>query len=105
MIARSPIRKRRRKPRPGRLAGKELEALRDACLARDKGRCVVCACVVSKDADHMLPWSFHMAHIRNKRMWGDTLENVRTLCGFHHRQEHQQGPTRQKPCPPKPTAE
>ena len=32
--------------------------------------------------------SYHMAHIRNKRMYGDTLENIRALCGDCHRAEH-----------------
>jgi hypothetical protein len=43
-----------------------------------------------------------MAHIGNKRMYGDTLVNVRALCGDCHtgrRSEHNCGG---KPYPPKP---
>jgi hypothetical protein len=44
------------------------------------------------------PQSYHMAHIRNKRMWGDSIENVKALCGSCHRDSHNAGG---KPCPPK----
>jgi hypothetical protein len=35
-------------------------------------------------------------------MHGDDDSNVKTNCGRCHRQYHQNGPTMEKPCPPKP---
>ncbi len=96
MIRRSPIRRKRSKPRRGkqiiRLHGAEMTALRDACMERDGGRCVVCG---SRN-------KLAMAHIHAKRNGGDTLDNVRMLCHFHHTAEHAYGKEFKKPCPPKP---
>lgn len=91
----------RSKPRPGRLKGVELAMLRTECWARDKGRCQRCFRHTLMHAPVDWPNSFHMAHRRNKRMWGDTLENVQTECGSCHRQYHAQGPSMQKPVPAK----
>jgi 5-methylcytosine-specific restriction endonuclease McrA len=89
--------KPRKKPRAGRLKGQELEDLRQACWARDKGCCVDCGQHAVYYAPHMWSNSYHMAHVRNKRMWGDNLDNVVTKCGDCHRSEHAGG----KPVPSK----
>jgi 5-methylcytosine-specific restriction endonuclease McrA len=63
--------------------------LRLACWERDQGICQVCG--VSTfwearfDGD---PQAYHMAHIRNKRNYGDTLDNVQCLCARDHMREH-----------------
>lgn len=101
MIKRSPIRKRRNKPRHGRLEGDDLEALRYGCHKRDLGICQECRCLTFPDLPHTAPNSYHMAHIKAKRMGGDNIENVRTLCGTCHRKEHNWGKSMTKPCPPK----
>jgi hypothetical protein len=74
----------RSKPRPGRLKGTELEALRLECFKRDKGRCV--------DCDNPVTWEmFHMAHVGAKRRYGDSLENVVCKCHGCHWKEHTGG--------------
>ena len=92
----NPISKKRRQRsgKPGhlgivRLYGKDLEALRVQCYFRDEGRCqweepngVRCYKAVSLDGP--LFQRAHMAHIRNRRNYGDTLANVRILCPQHH---------------------
>lgn len=97
-----PPKKKRSKPRPGRLKGFELQMLRCECSLRDNGVCQRCGRLTSLALPQEHPSSFHMAHRRNKRMWGDTLENVQTECGDCHRKYHQNGPSMEKPCPPKP---
>ena len=92
------IRSRRTKPRPGRLQGKELESLRQDCYARDMGRCQECHILVNPLIDPYFDNSYHMAHIKAKRIGGDNLENVRTLCGACHRKSHNAGG---KPVPKK----
>src|ERR1700735_3522434 len=72
-----------------RLRGKAMEDLRLDCFLRDGGRCIECR----RELFYETLWPghearYHMAHIRNKRMYGDTLENVRALCGDCHRAEH-----------------
>lgn len=82
------IRNRRTKPRPGRIAGKELQAQRERIFERDEGLCQDCGIPTLFNAPEEWPNSFHRAHIRGKRMWGDGDDNVRTLCGGCHRAEH-----------------
>jgi 5-methylcytosine-specific restriction endonuclease McrA len=72
-----------------RRTGKDMDKLRMDCWNRDDGRCQEC----SKRLFWETSWEghpdrYHMAHIRNKRMYGDTLQNVRALCGDCHRAEH-----------------
>lgn len=102
MIRRSPIRKRRTKPRPGRLEGETLNALRTLVYARDRGRCKNCGGRVIFNAPQEWDNSFHLAHIGAKRRHGDSPENTQSECGKCHRTYHNYGPTRTKPCPPKP---
>lgn len=100
-MKRRPIRKRRTKPRPGRLKGAALARLRQQCWDRDGGECRECL----KHTNYLLykehPDSYHMAHIKAKRIGGDSLNNVRTLCGDCHRKEHNYGPSMTKPVPSK----
>ena len=105
---RKPIPKKRPKARPGRLRGKALEALRIACLERDQMHCtwtdkkgVRCNARVFDDLPDWHPRKAHMAHIHAKRNGGDSLENVRLLCGHHHHIEHSYGKDGEKPCPAK----
>jgi len=78
-----------------------MDALRVDCWTRDQGLCDECMKPTIFDAPHEHPDSFHMAHIKAKRIGLDTLDNVRTLCGSCHRIEHNYGKSRTKPCPPK----
>lgn len=94
------IRSRRTKPRPGRLKGDDLDDLRVACYERDT-LCDECDQYTIFNAPHEWSNSFHMAHIQGKRMHGDSLENVRTLCGDCHRKEHNFGKSMEKPVPKK----
>jgi 5-methylcytosine-specific restriction endonuclease McrA len=111
------IKRKRSKVRPGRLRGKALEQLRRECFERDGYKCQArltyepgvpgffdgfwyrCGRPVTWETGHM-------AHIRNKRMWGDTLDNVVTKCAECHIQiEHAYGPSGVPPCPDKIQAE
>jgi 5-methylcytosine-specific restriction endonuclease McrA len=104
------IRKSRSKPRPGRLKGADMEQMRRDCFERDRYQC----------QGHRPMWNWfterwepekclryvtwengHMAHIGAKRRHGDSLDNVRTLCGECHGIEHQWGKSMTKPCPRK----
>lgn len=72
-----------------RLSGQALVDLRNACYMRDHGLCRECGKPLLFDAEWKgHPDRYHMAHIGNKRMYGDTIENVRALCGDCHRAEH-----------------
>ena len=91
---------RRTKARKGRLRGKEIETLRYACFERDEYKCVRCGRPVRFERGHAD--SGEMAHIKAKRRHGDSLSNVRTLCGPFangcHAKEHNFGPSGVKPC-------
>lgn len=69
------------KPQIVRLKGKDMKALRIAVFLRDGGRCTKC-----KRRLVLEPWSMfqedamHLAHIRNKRNFGDTLQNCVAKC-------------------------
>jgi hypothetical protein len=93
-IRRTPVRKvsakrRARSGVPGklgivRLYGDDLEALRIRCWLRDESCCQWPGCGVWCRWERGYPDSGHMAHRRNKQMYGDVLENVRVLCPEHH---------------------
>lgn len=102
-LKRTRVKKYRAKARAGRLKGEEIVQLRILCFERDGGKCVVCGIGLQLERGH---WdSMEMAHIRGKRMWGDCLANVRSLCGPFangcHAKEHNWGKSGLKPCPAK----
>jgi hypothetical protein len=75
-----------------RLYGTDLESLRRECFERDEYRCqhilklgrkkVKCLRVVRWEQGH--EDSGHMAHIGNKRMYGDVISNVVAKCPNCH---------------------
>lgn len=91
------MKRSRTKPRPGRMTAEELDALRAECWLRDGGKCQECGNDTLFNAPIEWDNSFHMAHIKNKRMYGDHIDNVQTECGRHHREYHAFGPSRVKP--------
>jgi len=81
--------RRERSGKPGkmgivRIYGEDLAQLRRECYERDEGKCQRDGCEKVLPFDGDLYTRGHMAHIRNKRMYGDTLGNVRWLCYEHH---------------------
>ncbi len=86
-----------------RLTGKDLDHLRLLRWTLSKGICQQCGRMTLLnprfDGD---PEAYDMAHIRNRRMYGDTLENTMTLCHADHMKSHNAGG---KPCPTKPGRE
>jgi 5-methylcytosine-specific restriction endonuclease McrA len=95
------IAKHRAKPRPGRLMGSALAALRESCWMRDRGLCKKCGTQTDYFIGSFAPNSYHMSHIKTKRIGLDTLDNVETMCGDCHRKFHNYGPSMTKPVPPK----
>ena len=81
----------RTKPRRFRLKGKDLTDLRNKCFERDWCVCQECKRECDATASYERDHSAHMAHIQAKRRGGDSLPNVRTLCGKCHRLEHAGG--------------
>lgn len=77
------------KTTPVRLKGGAMHKFRVEIFLRDKGKCVhvdegqICGRFVSFDGKDGLP-PMHLAHRRNKRMWGDTAENVFACCPRCH---------------------
>jgi hypothetical protein len=95
----SPVsaKRRKRSGQPGklgivRLYGSDLTGLRRECFERDGYRCQRilhdlgfprrCLKKVRWESGH--PDSGHMAHVRNKRMYGDVIDNVSTNCDECH---------------------
>lgn len=94
-LRRTRIRNRRSKPRPGRVAKKDKEALYELIWERDKGICQACFLPCRRD-------DWDPAHARNKRMWGDDPSNIRVKHKRCHRViEHCYGPSGIKPVPTK----
>lgn len=95
------INPRRRDPRPGRLSTEEIGKVREQRYAEQGGRCLKCGKKVPLNGDIFTRG--HLAHKRNKRMWGDGPENIKGIeCPTCHLViEHQYGPSGQKPCPKK----
>jgi 5-methylcytosine-specific restriction endonuclease McrA len=115
-IKRSPIRKVRSKPRPGRLKGASMEKLRKDCFERDNYQCQhqlrhpiadLKGYVVDsyyQPCGNFVTWETgHMAHIESRGRGGkDELSNVLTKCAnCHIRIEHSYGPSGEKPVPKK----
>lgn len=98
------MKRRRKTPRPGRMTPEQLDALRAERWLLDSGRCHECGKDTIFNAPQEWDNSFHLAHVRGKRMHGDSIENTQTECGKCHRDFHQYGPSRGKPCPAKVTA-
>lgn len=92
---------RRKKPRPGRLDADGMARLRAQVFERDNATCKRCGRRVFYAVLQERDDSFHLAHRRNKRMWGDTLENTQCECGSCHRTYHRNGPSMEKPVPKK----
>lgn len=102
------IHSRRTKPRPGRLQGADMAKLRNDVFDRDEGLChreladgTICGRLTLFNAPPEWDSSFHLAHRKGKRMWGDYLETTQCECGEHHRMFHNYGPSMKKPCPKK----
>jgi 5-methylcytosine-specific restriction endonuclease McrA len=89
----TPVKKYRSKPRPGRVKGKKMAALRSEVFTRDGESCTRCGKFVGQEG--------HLAHKKAKRRHGDSPENTHVLCADCHRLEHQYGPSGVKPCPRK----
>ena len=111
MLKRTPIRKKRSKPRRGRLKGDDMTALRKYVFIRDKFHCqhvlrrdesgepiVICGKEVTWETGHL-------AHIQARRRGGDSPENTYCCCAEHHLLYHAYGLSMEKPCPPKPLDE
>lgn len=96
-LKRTPIKKKRSKPRPGRLDAKGVQAQRVRIFERDKGLCQDCGIPTIFNAPDEWPNSFHRAHLRGKRNNGDDDSNVKCSCGSCHRKHHTGG----KVVPPK----
>lgn len=77
------------KNRVVRLKGADLANLRAACWVRDRRTCQICGHFTFEnarfDGD---PLAYDMSHKRVRRLGGDTLENVETLCHKCHMQRH-----------------
>jgi len=106
-MRRTPIRKRRSKPRPGRLKGEAMGKLRHFVFVRDGGRCVVCGVALIEfppSIFHKL--AYHMAHLVSRARGGkDEPGNCVAKCSTCHLvKEHQYGPSLEKPCPKKEVA-
>lgn len=77
------------KARVLRESGSGIKELRLKCFLKYRGKCDECG----KDLQYTTIWDghpdrYHMAHKRTKRNNGDSLSNVRALCGTCHRTEH-----------------
>ena len=68
------------KTTPVRLKGYAMRKFRFEIFMRDEQRCVMCRCEVSFNGRSSKHPPMHLAHRRNKRMWGDSFENCFTAC-------------------------
>ena len=74
---------------PVRLEGSDVGELRKACFERDGYHCTECGRGVTDFAGVWFVIRAEMAHIQGRGASGaDTLDNVRTLCGRCHGDEH-----------------
>lgn len=112
MIKRTPIRKVRSKPRPGRLKGEDMEALRREVFERDGYLCQHMKVVMIdwklgklyKMCREPVSWeSGHLAHVVSRGRGGkDEASNCVTKCAACHIGiEHSYGSSGVKPVPKK----
>jgi hypothetical protein len=86
--------RRARSGKPGkcgivRLYGADLEALRAQRWILDGGICGRCGIATYLEARFDGdPMAYDMSHKRNKRMYGDSFENTKSLCHLCHMREH-----------------
>jgi 5-methylcytosine-specific restriction endonuclease McrA len=93
------LKRHKRSGKPGRtgivrLYGKALTKLRRDCFDRDRFICVDCARTVAWDERDAREFDLpigEMSHVKNKRMYGDTLDNVVTRCRECHQKSHNCG--------------
>lgn len=95
-MPRTPIKKARSKPRPGRVKGKGMDALRAAAWAKYEGVCGFCG----EPCD---PENWQLAHKGAKRRHGDSVKNTMPAHFGCHDISHKYGPSMEKPCKPKGT--
>lgn len=88
-MKRSGIKKSRSKPRAGRVKGKAMKALREESYEQRNGMCIFCGTKVVFE-------QMELAHIKAKRIYGDSLENVGPSHAMCHYDSHNP-----KACPPK----
>ncbi len=72
------------KTTPPRLRGNAMRKFRFEIFMRDQQRCLKCGCRVSFNGKDPKMRPMHLAHRRNKRMWGDSFENCFTACSRCH---------------------
>jgi hypothetical protein len=107
----STIKKRRKRPRRGRLGPKDMELLRREVFDRDKNRCkqeysrvsVFTGDTVTWFCNRPVTWeSGELCHRVSRGAGGhDTAENTFCGCKECHRRFHTCGPSMQKPVPSK----
>jgi 5-methylcytosine-specific restriction endonuclease McrA len=97
-LKRTWVKRYRSRPRKGRLRGEEMSALRKESWEGRGSLCFYCGKPCSEI-------SGELAHIRGKRMWGDTKENTAPAHKECHRRFHAYGPTLEKPCKAKERAQ
>lgn len=103
-LKRTAMKKKRSKPRPGRLRGAAMHALRHEVFLRDGGRCVDChAGLIEFPESRFLARAYHMSHIVSRARGGrDEASNCVAKCYLCHIvKEHSYGPSGVKPCPAK----
>lgn len=90
MIRRSPIRKKRLKPRRGELTKAEKEALRIAVYIRDRGKCQLrlhkqCSADRELPYDGELLFRAHLVHLKSRGAGGKwTMDNMVIGCAACH---------------------
>lgn len=90
MIRRSPIRRKRSKPRRGQSTPEEKTAIRDLVYAETGGRCEIRKhpeCIEGRvwPSNGETPWDhWHLVHIKAKRVHGWARENLCGGCPFCH---------------------
>ena len=110
-IRKTPVRKRKSEPRPGRLDADGMTKLRMQRFAMDGFQCQHEVGSIRTWSGEVIPsrclapvtWlTGHLAHIKSRGAGGhDTIENTYTCCAKHHIDFHRNGPSGNKPCPPK----